>query len=160
MTKTNYIAILALLALLALSFWAGYSYNSQSRTYINRIDTVKVWLKPDTIILDSIRTKVTYRYKTAYDTVNKVWRDTIYQTMPFIARIDTATAAKDSVSLQYWFPEQIIKNLRVKPHEFEHITIVKRDTIQIMNEPKWYEKGLWFLGGMGIGIIGGVIICK
>lgn len=157
MKTTN--IILIILAAIVL-FWCGYSYHGNSVTYHERIDTVKVLIKPDSIYLDSVHTDIIYRYKTKFDTINNKWIDTVYRTLPFIAKIDTATANNDSISLQYWFPEQIIKNLRVKPHSFNYDIVVRHDTVRAVEDVKWYEKALYFVGGVGVGIISGAVIWK
>lgn len=90
--------------------------------------------------------------------VIKIVRDTVIETKPFVASLDTV-AKDDTVKMQYEFPENNF-SLQVmrKPDsiKFEKLTVIE-STVQKSN---WWEKPAYFTGGALLGIIIGLIITK
>ncbi|MCL5990639.1 MAG: hypothetical protein M1419_00870 [Bacteroidetes bacterium] len=90
--------------------------------------------------------------------VIKIIRDTIIETKPFIAALDTI-AKDDTVKIQYEFPENNLSlEVTRKPDSvrLEKLTVIET-AIQDCN--RW-EKPAYFTGGTLLGIIIGLIITK
>ncbi|MBI5325033.1 MAG: hypothetical protein HZB41_07160 [Ignavibacteriae bacterium] len=90
--------------------------------------------------------------------VIKFIRDTIIETKPFEAILDTI-AKSDTVRLKYEFPENYFSlEVSRKPDSLliENLTIIDKTTVN----GNWWEKPAYFTGGTLIGIIIGLIISK
>lgn len=88
----------------------------------------------------------------------KYIRDTIIESKPFIATLDTI-AIDDTVKMQYEFPENIFSlEVARKPDSIrvEKLTVIDKTT----DTGNWWEKPVYFTGGTLIGIIIGLIISK
>ena len=90
--------------------------------------------------------------------VIKIVRDTVIETKPFIASLDTI-AINDTVKMQYEFPENYF-SLQVmrKPDSvrLEKLTLIEKT----MENGNWWEKPAYFTGGALLGLIIGLIITK
>ncbi|OGU40532.1 MAG: hypothetical protein A2X61_13660 [Ignavibacteria bacterium GWB2_35_12] len=90
--------------------------------------------------------------------VIKIIRDTVIETKPFVASLDTI-AKDDTVKMQYEFPENYFSlEVMRKPDsvKFEKLTVIEKTT----QDGNWWEKPSYFTGGALIGIIIGLIISK
>jgi hypothetical protein len=110
-----------------------------------------VILPPDTVYLDVVKAKIRYKQIFVHDTL----LDTILETRPFIASMDT-TVNCTSIKLEYHFPESNFQNIHVISCPD---TVVVQDTL-ISNTtvtPSFWEDakkyGIGFLGGFVVGSI-------
>lgn len=139
--KNVYLLIIGLF-IAVLSFIAGrYSRENEKiiETQIHR-DTVTVVDYPEPIVLEKVKSKIEYI------------KDTIIQTQPFEACIDTIVR-QDTVNARYNFPENIFSlEIRKKPDStrIQTITILK-ESIKTENQP-WWHTPLAAAGGVLLGI--------
>ena len=147
MEKYKYIFALALfIIVLLLSFFLGRSSKNCSdsvQTIIKR-DTVIVVKQAEPIIIEKAKTKIVYT------------RDTIIQTQPFIAVVDTIIK-KDTVYAKFEFPANNFDLwIKKKPDStlIQTITITK----EITKERPWWEASAYTLGGAVIGFVLGKTI--
>jgi hypothetical protein len=88
----------------------------------------------------------------------KVIKDTVIETKPFIASLDTI-AKYDTVKMQYEFPENYFSlEVMRKPDSvrLEKLTVIEKTT----QDSNWWEKPAYFTGGALLGILIGLIITK
>lgn len=142
MEKYKYIFALALfIIVLLLSFFLGRSSKNCSdsvQTIIKR-DTVIVVKQAEPIIIKKAKTKIVYT------------RDTIIQTQPFIAVVDTIIK-KDTVYAKFEFPANNFDLwIKKKPDStlIQTITITK----EITKDRPWWEASAYSLGGAVIGFL-------
>ena len=142
MEKYKYIFALALIIIvLLLSFFLGRSSKNCSdsvQTIIKR-DTVIVVKQSEPIIIEKAKTKIVYT------------RDTIIQTQPFIAVVDTIIK-KDTVYAKFEFPANNFDLwIKKKPDStlIQTITITK----EIIKDRPWWEASAYSLGGAVIGFL-------
>ena len=142
MEKYKYIFALALITIaLLLSFFLGRSSKNCSdsvQTIIKR-DTVIVVKQAEPIIIEKAKTKIVYT------------RDTIIQTQPFIAVVDTIIK-KDTVYAKFEFPANNFDLwIKKKPDStlIQTITITK----EITKDRPWWEASAYSLGGAVIGFL-------
>lgn len=142
MEKYKYIFALALITIaLLLSFFLGRSSKNCSdsvQTIIKR-DTVIVVKQAEPIIIEKAKTKIVYT------------RDTIIQTQPFIAVVDTIIK-KDTVYAKFEFPANNFDLwIKKKPDStlIQTITITK----EIIKDRPWWEASAYSLGGAVIGFL-------
>lgn len=142
MEKYKYIFALALIIIvLLLSFFLGRSSKNCSdsgQTIIKR-DTVIVVKQAEPIIIEKAKTKIVYT------------RDTIIQTQPFIAVVDTIIK-KDTVYAKFEFPANNFDLwIKKKPDStlIQTITITK----EIIKDRPWWEASAYSLGGAVIGFL-------
>jgi hypothetical protein len=142
MEKYKYIFALALIIIvLLLSFFLGRSSKNCSdsvQTIIKR-DTVIVVKQAEPIIIEKAKTKIVYT------------RDTIIQTQPFIAVVDTIIK-KDTVYAKFEFPSNNFDLwIKKKPDStlIQTITITKA----ITKDRPWWEASAYSLGGAVIGFL-------
>lgn len=142
MEKYKYIfAVALLLIVLLLSFFLGRSSkncNDTVQTIIKR-DTVIVVKQAEPIIIEKAKTKIVYT------------RDTIIQTQPFIAVVDTIIK-KDTVYAKFEFPANNFDLwIKKKPDStlIQTITITK----EIIKDRPWWEASAYSLGGAVIGFL-------
>lgn len=142
MEKYKYIFALALITIaLLLSFFLGRSSkncNDSVQTIIKR-DTVIVVKQSEPIIIEKAKTKIVYT------------RDTIIQTQPFIAVVDTIIK-KDTVYAKFEFPANNFDLwIKKKPDStlIQTITITK----EIIKDRPWWEASAYSLGGAVIGFL-------
>jgi len=142
--KYKYILALGLLIIvLLLSFFLGRSSKNCNDTVqtIIKIDTVIVVKKAEPIIIEKAKTKIVYT------------RDTIIQTQPFIAVVDTIIK-KDTVYAKFEFPANNFDLwIKKKPDStlIQTITITK----EIIKDRPWWEASAYSLGGAVIGFLFG-----
>jgi hypothetical protein len=125
-------------------FYSAYGKNSYSRIVSTQIDTVYQVIESKPIIIERMNPVLVYK------------TDTLIQTMPFTAIIDT-TIMTDTISARYDFPE----------NEFSLAVRKTADTlaiysIHIATESKKgkYENVTYAIGGALIGIIIGNLTNK
>lgn len=142
MEKYKYIFGLALLIIvLLLSFFLGRSTkncNDSIQTILKR-DTVIVVKQAEPIIIEKAKTKIVYT------------RDTIIQTQPFIAVVDTIIK-KDTVYAKFEFPANNFDLwIKRKPDStlIQTITITK----EVIKDRPWWEASAYTLGGAVIGFL-------
>ena len=142
MNTQNFILILIIVI---ISFLLGYFLNHQTKNQFNNykekilIDTVYSEKPAKPIIIEKIKPKLIYR------------RDTIIQTLPFSAKIDTIIF-RDTIKINYQFPENILDfAIYPKPDsiEFRNIYITKA------NEKKndWWHTSAGILSGIFLGYL-------
>lgn len=135
-------SIIVLLLVILASFYLGRCSASieGGRIEIKR-DTTIIEKPSEPIVVEKIKSKIKYL------------RDTIIQTKPFVATIDTIVK-RDTIYAKYNFPEnQFDLLIRKKPDS------VVYHTIYLTKETKreWYETPAYFVGGTIIGYIFGVV---
>ena len=147
MEKYKYIFALALfIIVLLLSFFLGRSSKNCSdsvQTIIKR-DTVIVVKQAEPIVIEKAKTKIVYT------------RDTIIQTQPFIAVVDTIIK-KDTVYAKFEFPANNFDLwIKKKPDStlIQTITITK----EIIKDRPWWEASAYSLGGAVLGFVLGKTI--
>ena len=139
-------ALVLLIIVLLLSFLLGRSSkncNDAVQTIIKR-DTVLIVKQAEPIIIEKAKTKIVYT------------RDTIIQTQPFIAVVDTIIK-KDTVYAKFEFPANNFDLwIKKKPDStlIQTITITK----EITKERPWWEASAYTLGGAVIGFVLGKTI--
>lgn len=142
MEKYKYIFALALIIIaLLLSFFLGRSSKncSDSVQTIIKKDTVIIVKQAEPIIIEKAKTKIVYT------------RDTIIQTQPFIAVVDTIIK-KDTVYAKFEFPANNFDLwIKKKPDStlIQTITITK----EIIKDRPWWEAPAYTLGGAVIGFL-------
>jgi hypothetical protein len=147
MEKYKYIFALALIIIvLLLSFFLGRSSKNCSDTVqtIIKRDTVIIVKQAEPIIIEKAKTKIVYT------------RDTIIQTQPFIAVVDTIIK-KDTVYAKFEFPANNFDLwIKKKPDStlIQTITITK----EIVKERPWWEASAYTLGGAVLGFVLGKTI--
>ncbi len=140
--KYKYIFALALMIIvLLLSFFLGRSSKNCSNTVqtILKRDTVIIVKQSEPIVIEKAKTKIIYT------------RDTIIQTQPFIAVVDTIIK-KDTVYAKFEFPANNFDLwIKKKPDStlIQTITITK----EIIKERPWWEASAYSLGGAVIGFL-------
>ena len=77
-------------------------------------------------------------------------RDTVIQTRPFTAAIDTVMKS-DTVYLRYDFPENLFA-LKISPKK-DSIVIPQIIQQEVKSERKWWEIPVSVLSGIAIGVI-------
>ena len=147
MEKNKYIfALVLLIIVLLLSYFLGRSSkncNDSVQTIIKR-DTVIVVKQSEPIVIEKAKTKIVYT------------RDTIIQTQPFIAVVDTIIK-KDTVYAKFEFPANNFDLwIKKKPDStlIQTITITK----EITKDRPWWEASAYTLGGAVIGFVLGKTI--
>ena len=142
MEKYKYIFALALIIIvLLLSFFLGRSSKNCSdsvQTIVKR-DTVIVVKQAEPIVIEKAKTKIVFT------------RDTIIQTQPFIAVVDTIIK-KDTVYAKFEFPANNFDLwIKKKPDStlIQSITITK----DIIKDRPWWEASAYSLGGAVIGFL-------
>jgi hypothetical protein len=147
MEKNKYIfALVLLIIVLLLSFFLvrnSKNCNDSVQTIIKR-DTVIVVKQSEPIIIEKAKTKIVYT------------RDTIIQTQPFIAVVDTIIK-KDTVYAKFEFPANNFDLwIKKKPDStlIQTITITK----EIVKERPWWEASAYTLGGAVLGFVLGKTI--
>ena len=142
MEKYKYIFALALMVIvLLLSFFLGRSSKNCTDTVqtIIKRDTVIVVKQAEPIIIEKAKTKIVYT------------RDTIIQTQPFIAVVDTIIK-KDTVYAKFEFPANNFDLwIKKKPDStlIQTITVTK----EIIKDRPWWEASAYSLGGAVIGFL-------
>ena len=142
MEKYKYIFALALIIIvLLLSFFLGRSSkncNDTVQTILKR-DTMIIVKQSEPIIIEKAKTKIVYT------------RDTIIQTQPFIAVVDTIIK-KDTVYAKFEFPANNFDLwIKRKPDStlIQTITITK----EVIKDRPWWEASAYTLGGAVIGFL-------
>lgn len=140
MEKYKYIAgIILILVMLAMAFFLGRSTN-QCEPITNTIvrkDTVLIIKEAEPIVIEKIKPKIIYK------------RDTIIETKPFIAVVDTVIK-RDTVYAKYEFPDNSFDlMIRKKPDSTMIQTIYI--TKEIMRERSWWETPVYIIGGVAVG---------
>jgi hypothetical protein len=139
--------ILTILVVAVVTFFAGMllSYLScQPKPIVitkteTKIDTVIKVLPSEPIVITKMKAKIVYV------------RDTIIETKPFVAQIDTIIKY-DTIQAKYEFPENYFSLLvRPKPDSIRTVTITVKEGYEI--EPPWYETPLTFFAGVGAGVL-------
>ncbi len=139
-------ALVLLIIVLLLSFLLGRSSkncNDTVQTIIKR-DTVLIVKQAEPIVIEKAKTKIVYT------------RDTIIQTQPFIAVVDTIIK-KDTVYAKFEFPANNFDLwIKKKPDStlIQTITITK----EITKDRPWWEASAYTLGGAVIGFVLGKTI--
>jgi hypothetical protein len=139
-------ALVLLIIVLLLSFLLGRSSkncNDSVQTIIKR-DTVLIVKQAEPIVIEKAKTKIVYT------------RDTIIQTQPFIAVVDTIIK-KDTVYAKFEFPANNFDLwIKKKPDStlIQTITITK----EITKDRPWWEASAFTLGGAVIGFVLGKTI--
>jgi|DewCreStandDraft_4_1066084.scaffolds.fasta_scaffold00022_63 hypothetical protein len=142
MEKYKYIFGLVLLIIILLSsYFLGRSSkncNDSVQTIIKR-DTVIVVKQSEPIIIEKAKTKIVYT------------RDTIIQTQPFIAVVDTIIK-KDTVYAKFEFP---VNNFDLWIKKKPDSTLIQTITItkEITKDRPWWEASAYSLGGAVIGFL-------
>lgn len=142
MEKYKYIFGLSLMIIvLLLSFFLGRSSKNCSETVqtILKRDTVIIVKQSEPIVIEKAKTKIIYT------------RDTIIQTHPFIAVVDTIIK-KDTVYAKFEFPANNFDLwIKKKPDStlIQTITITK----EIIKDRPWWEASAYSLGGAVIGFL-------
>ncbi len=97
-------------------------------------DTIVQVVTPEPIIIEKVKTKIRYH------------RDTIIQTKPFIASLDTIVK-HDTIKCYYAFPDNLL-SLHIAQTEDTIITHqIKLTHTSIASDPWWHEP-LYILGGV------------
>ena len=112
----------------------------------------QIILPPDTVFVDKVQARIVYKKLTLHDTVNNtVYEvDTILQTQPFVAYMDTTVDCK-TLKIEFHYPDNKFKNLSFVSCPD---TLIVRDTVTtITNEPS-LTKAIEYIG---IGFFGGFV---
>ena len=147
MEKYKYIFALALLIIvLLLSFFLGRSSkncNDTVQTILKR-DTMIIVKQSEPIIIEKAKTKIVYI------------RDTIIQTQPFIAVVDTIIK-KDTVYAKFEFPAN---NFDLWIKKKMDSTLIQTITItkETIKERPWWEASAYTIGGTIVGFLIGKTI--
>lgn len=125
--------------LITLAFFWGFCSRKNESTFITKWkrDTIVIVKPAPPIILERIKPKIIYR------------RDTIVQTQPFVAQLDTIIQ-HDTIYLRYTFPENYI-DLRLLPKPDS----IRIHTITITRDRPWWELPATAIGGLLVGFIMG-----
>jgi len=142
MEKHKYIfALVFLIIVLLLSFLLGRNSkncNDSVQTIIKR-DTVIVVKQAEPIVIEKSRTKLVFK------------RDTLIETKPFTAIIDTIIK-RDTVYAKFDFPENSFDLwIRKKPDSTMVHTIYI--TKEIIKERPWWEAPAFTIGGTIVGYV-------
>jgi len=98
-------------------------------------DTILQVIPAEPIIIEKTIAKITYI------------RDTIIQTQPFVAQLDTVIKY-DTIRMGYQFPENYF-SLEYRKHPDTLKTEIITRTIE--KKPKWWEEPAYFIGGFILG---------
>ncbi len=142
MKKQTYLLFLSgVITGILIAYWISKKVTEPEIMHYSEIkthwDTVFVEVPTQPIVLEKIKTKTVIK------------RDTVIQTKPFTAKIDTVVL-KDTVRAQYDFPENEM-SIFVRPSpdslEIRKITILKT----IEKKQPWWETPVYLLGGAAFG---------
>ncbi len=112
--------------------------NNKQNLVVHKIDTIIRIIPQKEIKIVEAKPKIQYV------------RDTIIQTQPFIARLDTILL-RDTIFAQYQFPENLMSiNIRTSNDSIRLPRITIERTKQ---ERNWYELATAFGGGIILGLI-------
>lgn len=142
------IVYIILIVFLFIGFYLGRSskHCNEITNVITKYDTVLIVKESEPIIIEKARTKLVYK------------RDTIIETKPFTATIDTIVKF-DTVFAKFDFPENTLDILiRKKPDSTLIHTIYI--TKEIIKERPWWEASAYTLGGTIVGFVIGKSFSK
>ncbi len=114
-----------------------YSFDLATNTSTSKLaiyrDTIYKVITPEPIVIEKVQTKIKYI------------RDTIIQTKPFIASMDTIVK-RDTIKCYYTFPENLIsmRIARAQDTLITHTINFSQNTIK--KSPWWYDPLLIFGG--------------
>lgn len=133
--------IVMLIAIIGLSIYIGMKEPEVKIVYQDRItrDTITHWIEQpnDTIV---IRAKSHTIYLT----------DTIIETRPFIAQLDTIIE-RDTVFVSYQYPAELFRLQIKRAADSIPIRYITIETLMEVNSELWWEKPLYAAGGLVIG---------
>lgn len=139
-------AIIVAIIALALGFLLGYTINSFSkksipaagRSVIER-DTVVKLIKSEPVIIEKIKPEIHYL------------RDTIIETKPFIARIDTVIL-RDTVMAEYIFPQNLLSMKLSRGSD--SLRVEQLNSVEYLEDEKeWWELPAYVLAGVILGFL-------
>jgi hypothetical protein len=137
-TKSMIIIILIFIsAFICGIFTSDYFIKPKSSTMISIRDTV-IKIKNESVYIDKIKARVIYK------------RDTIIQTKPFTAVIDTIIKS-DTIYLRYDFPENIFA-MKISP-KLDSLLIPQIIQQEIKSENRWWQIPAYILSGIAIGVV-------
>lgn len=115
----------------------------------------QIVLPPDTVYLDRVKAKIVYRNLPVYDTITNTtyFVDTVLQTKPFIAYMDTSVGC-NKIKLEYHYPENTYRNLNFV--SCPDTVIVKDSTItttMVDSQQAATYATYGFIGGFILGLI-------
>ncbi len=149
MKSSNLMTYFFILICLIIGLMILKENNRTNAKYTNIIekivrDTVIKIEHKEPITITKVKPKVVYKY------------DTIIQSPPFIAELDTIIRT-DTIYLRYNFPENIFS---MKMYQSPDSLILREITFEkaIIKEMQWWEIPLYVAGGAGLGILIGLII--
>lgn len=134
--KLNSFLLFLAIVLLILIFI--YKPGKIEKSEVLRIDTITIIKPVERIVVSKAKPKIIYQ------------RDTIIQTKPFVATLDTIVS-KDTIEAEYKFPENII-DLRIS-RSADTIAIPKIVVLEKKEKNNLLEKGLFFLAGATLGLL-------
>jgi len=140
MNKLNVTIILILsliIIILGIGRWIQMSELSKNnKTNSIRIDTITTILPQKVIEIDSIKSRIKYI------------RDTIIQTQPFIAQIDTVYLM-DTIQAEYQFPENLFR-IAIATHS-DTLRELQIKQVEVHNEQTKWQLPIAIIGGFIIG---------
>ncbi len=140
MKQLNITIILILsfiIILLGIGLWIQQSDISKNKqTNSIRIDTITTILPQKIIEIDSIKPQIKYI------------RDTLIQTQPFIAQIDTVYLM-DTIQAEYQFPENLFR-IAIATHS-DTLRDLQIKQIELQNEQSKWQLPIAIIGGFIIG---------
>ncbi len=140
----KYLVVIATLIAFLVGFAASYLFFGNNRfetdpEVIEIRDTVVEFKPSEPIVVEKIKAEI--RYKT----------DTIIQTKPFVARIDTV-ALRDTIIAEYEFPENTMSlAIYSPPDSTKHFRTAVIRTVK--KEAPWWEAPAYVACGAALGFI-------
>jgi uncharacterized protein YneF (UPF0154 family) len=140
MNKTTSLIIIILLIIIAFIagiFSSDYFIQPKYSTKFIIRDTV-IKIKNEPVYIEKVKAKMYYKH------------DTIIQTKPFTATIDTVMKS-DTVYARYDFPENLFA-LKINPKK-DSLVIPQIVQQEVKSERLWWEIPVSILSGIAIGVI-------
>lgn len=138
MMKATSIILFTLVLVVIIYFTLQDNFIDKHNFVVRKVDTIIKIIPQKEIKIVEAKPKIQYI------------RDTIIQTQPFVARLDTILL-RDTIYAQYQFPENLMSiNIRTSGDSIRLPQITVERTKQ---ERKWYELATAFGGGIILGLL-------
>ncbi len=135
--KTTIIILSIIICLLLILHFVNKNGSKSIVTFQH--DTLYLIKESEPIVIEKAKTKIKYI------------KDTVFQSQPFVAELDTIVW-QDTIHSSFIFPENLISlEIRKKPDttKIEKITITK----EIPQKESWWKEPLIFISGCAAGFL-------
>jgi len=135
--KTTIIILSIIICLLLILHFVNKNEIKSIVTYQH--DTLYIVKEAEPVIIERAKTKIKYV------------KDTVIQTQPFVAELDTIVR-QDTIYSSFIFPENLLSlEIRKKPDttKIEQITIIK----EIPQKKSWWKESMIFISGCATGFL-------